>query len=46
MVQKEINLLQEDTEVYKMIGPTLVKQDLSEARTNVEKRIKYFKKEQ
>jgi prefoldin beta subunit len=46
MVNSEILLLQEDTEVYKMIGPTLVKQDLQEAKTNVEKRIKYFKKEQ
>jgi hypothetical protein len=46
MVMEELKLLQEDTEVYKMIGPTLVKQELSDARNNVEKRIKYFTTEQ
>ncbi|KAL0482255.1 prefoldin subunit 6 [Acrasis kona] len=45
-VQAEFNLIKDDTEVYKMIGPTLVKQDAVEAKSNIDKRINYFKKEQ
>lgn len=42
MVQKELELLEEDTNVYKLIGPVLVKQDLVEAKANVNKRIEYI----
>ncbi|KAI5077678.1 hypothetical protein GOP47_0007502 [Adiantum capillus-veneris] len=42
MVQKELELLDEDTNVFKLIGPVLVKQDLVEAKANVNKRIDYI----
>eukprot|EP00245_Coleochaete_scutata_P014621 TRINITY_DN629_c0_g4_i1.p1 TRINITY_DN629_c0_g4~~TRINITY_DN629_c0_g4_i1.p1 ORF type:complete len:112 (-),score=46.58 TRINITY_DN629_c0_g4_i1:91-426(-) len=44
-VLKELELLDEDANVYKLIGPALVKQDLMEAKTNVEKRIGYISNE-
>ncbi|KAJ1477486.1 Prefoldin [Baffinella frigidus] len=42
MVLKELNLLEEDANVYKLVGPVLLTQDLDEARSNVEKRIQYI----
>lgn len=42
---KELDLLKDDANVYKMIGPVLVKQDLAEARANVRKRIEYISAE-
>uniref|UniRef100_A0A7C9DZU7 Prefoldin subunit 6 n=1 Tax=Opuntia streptacantha TaxID=393608 RepID=A0A7C9DZU7_OPUST len=39
LVLKELDLLNEDANVYKLIGPVLVKQDLAEANANVRKRI-------
>ncbi|PKA55587.1 hypothetical protein AXF42_Ash006789 [Apostasia shenzhenica] len=42
LVLKELNILNEDANVYKLIGPVLVKQDLAEARANVRKRIEYI----
>ncbi|KAG4163083.1 hypothetical protein ERO13_D01G149300v2, partial [Gossypium hirsutum] len=39
LVLKELDLLNEDANVYKSIGPVLVKQDLAEANANVRKRI-------
>ena len=50
-LQKEIaknhqmDLLKDDTNVYKLIGPVLVKQDLAEANANVRKRIEYISAE-
>ncbi|XP_030027760.1 prefoldin subunit 6-like [Manduca sexta] len=44
-VKEELALLKKDSEVYKLIGPVLVKQDLDEARTNVSKRMEYISKE-
>ncbi|GAB2226371.1 hypothetical protein Drorol1_Dr00022175 [Drosera rotundifolia] len=41
----ELELLKEDTNVYKLIGPVLVKQDLVEANANVTKRIEYISAE-
>ncbi|KAH7545146.1 hypothetical protein FEM48_Zijuj01G0062500 [Ziziphus jujuba var. spinosa] len=41
----ELDLLQEDANVYKLIGPVLVKQDLAEANANVRKRIEYISAE-
>jgi prefoldin beta subunit len=37
--------LEDDAKVYKLIGPVLVKQDLNEARGNVEKRLDYIRAE-
>uniref|UniRef100_A0A7S1XAN0 Prefoldin subunit 6 n=1 Tax=Tetraselmis chuii TaxID=63592 RepID=A0A7S1XAN0_9CHLO len=45
MVMKELELLEEDANVFKMIGPVLVKQDLVEAKANVGKRLDYIKGE-
>ncbi|EFJ38616.1 hypothetical protein SELMODRAFT_74672 [Selaginella moellendorffii] len=42
MVIKELELLKEDANVFKLIGPVLVKQDLVEAKANVNKRIEYI----
>ncbi|KAJ6798099.1 prefoldin subunit 6 [Iris pallida] len=45
LVLKELDLLDDDANVYKLIGPVLVKQDLAEARANVRKRIDYISAE-
>lgn len=42
MVKEEMDKLEEGANVFKMIGPVLVKQDLEEARQNVGKRIEYI----
>uniref|UniRef100_A0A7S0YAF3 Prefoldin subunit 6 n=1 Tax=Polytomella parva TaxID=51329 RepID=A0A7S0YAF3_9CHLO len=42
VVLEEFNLLDDDANVFKMVGVTLVKQDLVEAKSNVEKRIEYI----
>ena len=34
--------MEEEAKVYKLVGPVLVKQDLIEARSNVQKRIDYI----
>uniref|UniRef100_A0A804PH15 Prefoldin subunit 6 n=1 Tax=Zea mays TaxID=4577 RepID=A0A804PH15_MAIZE len=39
LVLKELELLSDGANVYKLIGPVLVKQDLAEAKANVKKRI-------
>lgn len=44
-VAKEFNRLKQDNQVYKLIGPVLVKQDQVEAKTNVDKRIEFIKGE-
>lgn len=38
-------MLNEGANVYKLIGPVLVKQDLAEANANVRKRIDYISAE-
>merc|ERR1712166_152607 len=45
MVQAELKLLEDDAEVFKLVGPVLVPQDQAEAKANVEKRISYMKTE-
>ena len=45
MVKKELDLLDEEAVVYKLVGPALIKQDLVEAKANVEKRMDFMKKE-
>ena len=44
-VHAELKQLHDDSVVYKLIGPVLVRQDLVEAKINVEKRIEYIEKE-
>eukprot|EP01097_Dermamoeba_algensis_P010776 TRINITY_DN806_c0_g1_i4.p1 TRINITY_DN806_c0_g1~~TRINITY_DN806_c0_g1_i4.p1 ORF type:complete len:125 (-),score=35.08 TRINITY_DN806_c0_g1_i4:109-483(-) len=44
MVKKELEL-QKDGEVYKLVGPVLIKQDLAEANSHVAKRIDYISSE-
>ncbi|XP_063374452.1 prefoldin subunit 6 [Cydia fagiglandana] len=44
-VKEELLLLKKDAEVYKLIGPVLVKQDLEEAKQNVAKRMEFITKE-
>ncbi|CAN6803491.1 unnamed protein product [Brassica oleracea var. botrytis] len=41
----KLDLLEDDANVYKLIGPVLVKQDLAEANANVRKRIEYISAE-
>ncbi|XP_065191688.1 prefoldin subunit 6-like [Sycon ciliatum] len=45
MVKEELDLLAEEANVFKMVGPVLVKQDLGEARMTVDKRLEYINKE-
>ena len=45
MVRQEFALLKEDAVVYKLVGPVLAKQDLSECKGNVQKRLEYIDKE-
>merc|ERR1711860_126139 len=42
MVKDELDKLEKDGTVYKMIGPVLVKQNLEESKQNVQKRIDYI----
>lgn len=44
-VKEELDLLEDDALVYKLVGPVLVKQDVSEAKLTVEKRLQYITKE-
>ncbi|EMS57102.1 Prefoldin subunit 6 [Triticum urartu] len=39
---QELELLNEGANVYKLIGPVLVKQDNAEAKANIKKRIEYI----
>ena len=45
MVLSEFNLMDADANVYKLVGPILAKQELVEAKGNVEKRIEFITKE-
>jgi len=45
MVKKEFDKLGSDATVYKLSGPVLVKQDVSDAKVNVMNRIKFFQAE-
>lgn len=42
VVQEELDVIEADGNVYKLIGPVLVKQDLEEAKQTVAKRIEYI----
>ncbi len=41
-VKEELGLLESQANVFKLIGPVLIKQDLEEAKQNVAKRIDYI----
>ena len=45
MVLSEFKGLDADANVYKLVGPILCKQELSECKSNVEKRIEFCNKE-
>ncbi|XP_076650571.1 prefoldin 6 [Halictus rubicundus] len=45
MVKKELDLLKTEDDVFKLIGPVLMKQDLEEAKQNVSKRMEYISSE-
>lgn len=38
-------LLKDDASVFKLVGPTMIKQDIAEARENVDKRIQFIRNE-
>ena len=44
-VKVELDLADDNDVVYKLVGPVLMKEDLSEARSTVEKRIEFINKE-
>ncbi|GIL98151.1 hypothetical protein Vretimale_3565 [Volvox reticuliferus] len=44
-VLDELKLLDDDANVFKAVGPVLVKQDLMEARANVTNRLEFIKKD-
>ncbi len=39
---QELNQADDDCNVYKLIGPTLIKQDPVEAKSNVQKRLEFI----
>ncbi|KAI7875434.1 Prefoldin beta-like protein, partial [Lichtheimia hyalospora FSU 10163] len=45
VVRKEFEHLEGDANVYKLIGPVLVKQEKAEAETNVKNRLELISKE-
>ncbi|RMZ18430.1 hypothetical protein D0859_17271 [Hortaea werneckii] len=44
-VQKEFQTLNEEANIYKLVGPVLLKQDSAEAKSTVEGRLEYIDKE-
>lgn len=42
---QELDLLEVDAPVFKLIGPVLMKQDLEEAKQNVGKRLELIERE-
>lgn len=42
LVKEEMDALEADARVFKLIGPALVRQAVSEAQANVDKRIAYI----
>ncbi|WVQ83488.1 hypothetical protein IAT38_005629 [Cryptococcus sp. DSM 104549] len=45
LVLKEFTILKPHNTVYKLVGPSLVPQDSTEARANVEKRLEFIRAE-
>jgi prefoldin beta subunit len=42
MVKQELDLLDDSANIYKMVGPILLKNDLGEAKQTVEKRLEFI----
>mmetsp|Transcript_13481 Transcript_13481/g.16739 ORF Transcript_13481/g.16739 Transcript_13481/m.16739 type:complete len:125 (+) Transcript_13481:230-604(+) len=45
MVKDELDLLEDDAEIFKSVGPVLVKMELSDAKASVNQRIDRFNSE-
>lgn len=45
VVKEELDFLKSENEVYKLIGPVLVKQDIVEAKENINKRLEFITSE-
>lgn len=45
LVLQELELLDEDANIFKLVGPVLIKQDPLEATSNVKKRLEFIKGE-
>eukprot|EP00051_Salpingoeca_urceolata_P027839 m.483547 g.483547 ORF g.483547 m.483547 type:complete len:141 (-) comp22976_c0_seq1:99-521(-) len=45
LVKQELEILEEDDSVFKLIGPVMVKQDVTEAQSNVQSRLDWLGKE-
>ncbi len=45
MVKREFDLLNDENKVFKLNGPVLVKQDVSEAKVTIMNRLKFFQAE-
>ncbi len=45
MVKKEMDLLNDNSVVYKLVGPVLVKQEVDDAKLNVTNRLKFINAE-
>ncbi|KAL6058107.1 Prefoldin subunit 6 [Balamuthia mandrillaris] len=45
LVKQELELVEDESNIYKLIGPVLVKQDKQEAVANVGKRIDFIQNE-
>jgi len=45
LVKKEADLLEKNAKVYKLIGPALIRQEVSEVKANVAKRLDFIDSE-
>ena len=45
MVKKELEFIEDGDEVFKLVGPMLVKEEISDAKQNVTKRVDFITKE-
>ena len=45
MVKQELEYLGKEDVVYKLVGPVLVKEELVEAKVNIDKRLEFIKNE-
>jgi len=45
VVKEELDILEPESNIFKLTGPVLVKQDLTEAKSTVSKRIQYINQE-
>jgi len=42
MAKEEVDLLEDDAVIYKLIGPLMVQQDLKEVKETIDGRLKYL----